>query len=906
MSRRSCLLWGTGGIGKTQICLKFTEEMSDRFSHVFWVDATSVESITSSLRGIFSTFAANAYYPDDSVESVLQWMSGIQEEWLIVFDNTDTLPVYMVEKFIPPGNRGNVLITSRNRSIGRLVSSENIIEIDEMEVADAITLLLKASCLDASAEHIEVAKNIVTELGCMPLAVDHAGAYIEAGRCSIHKYLQQLSLHRQTLMSDATFRGASNYDRTVYGTWDLSFEEIKKRASGQCSAGEAQAAHAAILILQIFAFYHHSNISKDIFRSAAEENGVDSEVAEILPLAMSSLDHTLLALDKNGHWDEFIFGQGIAVLLSFSLMKREVSSEMLSIHPLVHCWSREKLSKSEQQRMYEMGRIILGYAISQRLSSCDYKLRRLIYSHIKANESHGSQMGLIKTYYDDIWHKFIFVMEEIGDWNNAKQLGVQVLDMRKKLLGAEHPDTLKGMGTLAKEYRNLGKLNEAEQLEVQVLDMRKKLLGAEHPDTLWTMGNLAATYWNQGRLNEAEQLGVQVLDMRKKLLGAEHPDTLRTMDSVAITYSNLGKWNEAEHLEVQVLDMRKKLLGTEHPDTLKSMATLAIEYRNLGKLKEAEQLEVQVLDMKQKLLGAEHPETLWTMGNLATTYSNLGKWNEAEQLEVQVLDMSKKVFGTEHLNTLGAMGSLAATYSHLGKLNEAEKLEVQVLDMRKKLLGAEHPQTLGTMGNLAATYSNMGRWNEAEQLEVQVLDMRKKLFGAEHPDTLSAMGNLAIEYRNLEKWNEAEQLEVQVLDMRKKLLGAEHPDTLRTMGSLAVTYSNLGKWNEAEQLKVQILDMRKKLLGAEHPNTLSAMGSLATTYSNMGKLNEAEQLEAQVLDLRRKLLGAEHPDTLRSMKNLAMIHKSLKKSEKSRMMQWFKFLMLYFVMVSILCSYFNL
>jgi len=123
MLRRSCLLWGMGGIGKTQICLKFTEEMSGRFSHVFWVDASSVESITISLRGIFSIFAAKACYPDDSVESVLQWMSVLQEEWLIVFDNADALPVYVVENFIPRGNRGNVLITSRNRSIGRLVSS---------------------------------------------------------------------------------------------------------------------------------------------------------------------------------------------------------------------------------------------------------------------------------------------------------------------------------------------------------------------------------------------------------------------------------------------------------------------------------------------------------------------------------------------------------------------------------------------------------------------------------------------------------------------------------------------------------------------------------------------------------------------------------------------------------------
>jgi len=80
------------------------------------------------------------------------------------------------------------------------------------------------------------------------------------------------------------------------------------------------------------------------------------------------------------------------------------------------------------------------------------------------------------------------------------------MDMRKKLLGAEHPATLKSMGNLAHTYQNQGKLNEAEQLEVQVIDMSKKLLGAEHPSTLTSMGNLALTYWNQGRWNEAEQL----------------------------------------------------------------------------------------------------------------------------------------------------------------------------------------------------------------------------------------------------------------------------------------------------------------------------------------------------------------------------------------------------------------
>ena len=423
--------------------------------------------------------------------------------------------------------------------MGRLIAFENVIEINEMEEADAITLLLKASCLDASAEHLHAAKDIVTSLGCMPLAVDQAGAYIEAGKCDINKYLRQFSSHRQTLMLDATSRGASDYDRTVYGAWDLSFKEIEKRAGGQSSGGNAQAAKAAILILGICAFYHHSNISEDIFQSAAEESGkcvVNSDIAEKLPYAVNSLDRTLLALDNDGCWDEFLYRQGVSVLLSFSLIKRDQSLKMLSIHPLIHCWSWEQMSKTEQQRMYEIGTIILSCAISQKLTSYEYGLRQLIFSHIKANELHAREMGLTKEYYDDKCNNFRFVMEDMGDWSNAEQLAMQVLYMRKKLLGEKHLDTLTSMRDLASTYYHQGKLNEAEQLAVQILNMQNKLLGAKHPDTLTNMENLARIYNCQGKLNEAEQLGIQVLDVRKKLLGVEHPDTLTSMRNLACTH----------------------------------------------------------------------------------------------------------------------------------------------------------------------------------------------------------------------------------------------------------------------------------------------------------------------------------------------------------------------------------
>ncbi|KAF2268799.1 hypothetical protein CC78DRAFT_454713, partial [Lojkania enalia] len=55
------------------------------------------------------------------------------------------------------------------------------------------------------------------------------------------------------------------------------------------------------------------------------------------------------------------------------------------------------------------------------------------------------------------------------------------------------------MANLASTYRNQGQWKEAEELEVQVMETRKRVLKDEHPHTLTSMANLASTYRNQGR-----------------------------------------------------------------------------------------------------------------------------------------------------------------------------------------------------------------------------------------------------------------------------------------------------------------------------------------------------------------------------------------------------------------------
>ena len=70
------------------------------------------------------------------------------------------------------------------------------------------------------------------------------------------------------------------------------------------------------------------------------------------------------------------------------------------------------------------------------------------------------------------------------------------------LLGEDHPDTLSSMAHLAATYWNRGQWSEAEQLELQVMEKRRTLLGEDHPKTLSSMAHLAATYGNQGQWSE--------------------------------------------------------------------------------------------------------------------------------------------------------------------------------------------------------------------------------------------------------------------------------------------------------------------------------------------------------------------------------------------------------------------
>ncbi|KAJ7272429.1 hypothetical protein C8J57DRAFT_1225958 [Mycena rebaudengoi] len=874
--RHICLLHGLGGSGKTQIAFKFLDETDpSRFTEVFLIDASTVETITGALKSIAISYSIGSRHEDTS-----HWLATGNKEWLLVFDNADD-PSLDLYQFFPQSNGGNILITSRNPQLCVHAPGAHY-QVSDMEEEDAVQLLLTSAGQEVKNETAILATQIVKHeisltlfpeiLHCLPLAVVQAGAFISK-MGDLKRYLGLYEQNRSRLLSELP---AQSHDRYA------CFQRLSSLAAQ---------------FLQICSFLHHEGISEVIFSNAVSYTPrllgpTDEELAG----AWEFLSHFLTI---TGDWDSLSFLNMVAEIRGYSLINHDPQMNVFSIHPLVHDWSRNTIINVTAVR--ECTAAIVAMSIY----GGGQVFRVGLLPHLNFVMQGVPQLA----------QKFLmpygWVYHDSGQFHSAEELQLGVLEKGKQVLGSEHPDTLQAMSDLAVTYRRLGKLQEAEEFEVIVLEQRKEILGQEHSQTLQAMANLAATYGDLGKYTHAEELQVVVLKMRRQHMGYEHPETLQAMAELAVTSRNRGGLQEAQELDLVVLEKRQKTLGAEHPDTLQAMANLATTFRLLGKFQSAKELVVPVLENRKQVLGMEHPDTLSAMESLATIHRNLGKFDDAEKLSRVVLEKRRNSLGIEHPQTLDAMSNLAAIHRNFGSFLEAEQLELEVLERRERILGPQHPDTIQAMSNLAitfrglkkfqvakelnevvlrkmeeilgvnhpltftameslaATHWNLGNFIESEVLDMAVLEKRQKLLGPTHPDTLQAMANVAATYRAVQKYKDAEKLDIDVFRKREEILGMDHPDTLTAMANLAATYWNLGKFGEAEKLDVLVLEKRTLVLGTEHPHTMQAMANLAATYGHLERAADAEELDVILLEKTEQVLGSEHPRTLDAMANLA-------------------------------------
>jgi len=272
------------------------------------------------------------------------------------------------------------------------------------------------------------------------------------------------------------------------------------------------------------------------------------------------------------------------------------------------------------------------------------------------------------------------------------------------------------MSIMANTYHSLGVFSRAQPLAERAVDIDRRVLGPNHPDTLQSTVRLANILRDRGHLAEAEKMLRATLPIEEQVFGPEAPETLSSMTRMGAVLFDEGKYAEAEKIKRETLTIQERVLGADHPDTLNSMNNLANILSAQGHYAEAEKLHRETLEGRRRILGPDHPDTLSSMNNLANTLRDAGQYPEAERLYRETVDAQRRILGHDHPATLRAMSILALTLQDEGQLAEAEKLSRETLDAQRRVLGPDHPATLSTQETLAIDLSHQGRYGEAESL----------------------------------------------------------------------------------------------------------------------------------------------------------------------------------------------
>lgn len=346
------LVYGQAGFGKTQLVRDFARKQLKYGSAFRWLDASDVGKLKKSLLDIAEEagliperFAVEPKdsWSEKSIRETLRFIGEIQQKWLLIYDNFDVSEneSTLLRNFFPSGSHGQIIVTSRNRSVASDIDAE-CLHVESMTDQEAVELLGKSAKmnpreLDSQARDLQrqIAAGL---LGSHPLAIAQAGAYIRnlissstlGAEERLREYIMRFTAREAEMLNAQNGSLVREYGRSIIASWDLSFRNVLDKNP------------VAARLFLFLGFLHHTNIPQDLFARAHDsKREIQTQDGVILEDKPYSWMQDVL-VDEHGHsgeWDASNLRHCMGILESYSLI-RITKGPQYSIHPLVHAWTR--------------------------------------------------------------------------------------------------------------------------------------------------------------------------------------------------------------------------------------------------------------------------------------------------------------------------------------------------------------------------------------------------------------------------------------------------------------------------------------------------------------------------------------------------------------------------------------
>ncbi|NUQ98102.1 MAG: tetratricopeptide repeat protein [Streptomyces sp.] len=668
---------GMAGSGKTALSQTvFDEAVTSHGVVGLWVNASDRSSFRSGMLAVAHDRGAAQQEVDAAREGrrpdadfVWHYLDRSPEPWLLVLDNADDPSVFRHGAWLRSSSRGIVLVTTRLRdsAIWRRAAKH---QLDVLDVSYAVDVLRD---LVVSTEDTAKLELLARRLGCHPLALSLAGAYL--GRqllepVSVDEYLKRLDAD-PSLLDRGAEPGEQELRRLITRTWQISLDTLTEQGNPQ-----------ATTLLRLLSCFAAAPLPVGVLSPTALDGTG-------LPHAVPSLtgEHANLALE------------GLKTHSLVSLINADAGTERAAVpsvqaHPLLLETVASRIPLDQRALLLESAAALLRRLLSTDSGRyVDPHTLRLFTPHASALLKHtaahraeaatASALAVVRDLRDQSYVR--------GDYATARVLADDAVHVTD---GQGSAEALTDRHERGRVLTALGHFDEAATVHRATLEAREALLGPEHPDTLDSAHALGISLYGLGRWAEDELYMSRAADGRALVLGATHPDTIDSRGRLAEAIGQQRRWDEARQLAAENLTVSERALGDDHPHTLLSRIALAWVLAGIGEWEEAEVHTRATLEGSERILGVGHPRTLAARQRLADVLSRLGQWTQALEAAQAVRAVRQQVLGPEHPHTLSIGIVLTRILRSTGHIAEAEELAARTLEVCIRVLGDDHPDTL--------------------------------------------------------------------------------------------------------------------------------------------------------------------------------------------------------------------
>jgi len=447
----------------------------------------------------------------------------------------------------------------------------------------------------------------------------------------------------------------------------------------------------ALELLQTFSFLHFDAIGEQIFESAKRNTWNYMEGSIFSASATNRM--------MPSGWDQLVFAKALQVLLDFSLITID-GYRQIFMHPLVHEWSRERMSLEERVHAWEIAISTMAMSIYCCYRSENYMYRRMLKPHVAAclatpeSKERLFADGLHVAERYSVVDKLAMVYEDADQNEIALDLHKKNLRLKRLILPSDHIVVIDTLRRMALALRDMRRCKEAIEIHEKLLDdWQAKDDYASDTFKIYLLEDLADTCLAAGYYEKALGMLEEVIRDYIQIFGASTEMTLLAKSSKARCLYWLDRDEEAAQIQEAVLVGIESIYSRAHPATLMIMDSLANIYWALGKKREARKLREETLVAKKSILGEHHPKTFACQANILeeSRWMERGKGLEACR---DALQKSQKILGARHVATIKNMSVLAERYLEEGYLQKAKDLQEEVVRNMITVFGEDNPHTV--------------------------------------------------------------------------------------------------------------------------------------------------------------------------------------------------------------------